>query len=206
MRNQIKRLLLLFTILVGVLGIPVIAGSSEDLKSYNKGIEAYESGDYTTAFKHLRPLADRGHAVSQFTIGDMYFEGKGVEQNYKAAIDWYTVAAENGSSLAQFNLASMYYEGLGVTQDFNAAFSWHKLAAEQGVSFSQFSLGQMYLSGNGAPQDIIRAHMWWNLAALNGFKAGVKNRDILENQMSASDVLKANELARNCQVKKFKDC
>ncbi len=55
--------------------------------------EAYERGDYDTALKELRPLADQGDATAQNSLGNMYFFGRGVPQDYDKAIRWYRLAA-----------------------------------------------------------------------------------------------------------------
>ena len=47
----------------------------------------------------------------------MYYNGKGVPQDYKTAVKWYTLAAEQGNAYAQNNLGTMYYQGEGVPQD-----------------------------------------------------------------------------------------
>ncbi len=40
---------------------------------YQDGRKAYNRGDYTTALKELRPLAEQGHAGSQYLLGYMYY-------------------------------------------------------------------------------------------------------------------------------------
>ena len=39
---------------------------------------AYSRGDYTTAYRLWKPLADQGNAYAQFSLGTMYRFGKGV--------------------------------------------------------------------------------------------------------------------------------
>ena len=48
----------------------------------------------------------------------MYDNGKGVLQDYKEAVKWYTKAAEQGHANAQSNLGVKYDNGEGVLQDF----------------------------------------------------------------------------------------
>ncbi len=43
-----------------------------------KGLTAYRSGDYATALRKWKPLAERGNANAQSNIGAMYYDGKGV--------------------------------------------------------------------------------------------------------------------------------
>ena len=85
---------------------------------FQAGLDAYNRGDYATALKEWRPLAEQGNASAQHKVGFMYSRGKGVMQNYAEAVKWYRLGAEQGEVLAQFNLGTMYAEGAGVTQDY----------------------------------------------------------------------------------------
>ena len=42
---------------------------------FQKGADAYEKGDYATAFRELKPLADQGDASAQHNLGVMCDEG-----------------------------------------------------------------------------------------------------------------------------------
>ena len=55
---------------------------------YQDGRTAYNRGDYATALKELRPLAEQGHAGAQYFIGYMYYKGQGVVQNGAEAVKW----------------------------------------------------------------------------------------------------------------------
>src|SRR3990172_3515441 len=46
---------------------------------------AYERGDYATAFRLMKPLAEKGDAKAQHNLGLMYYQGQGVPQNYAEA-------------------------------------------------------------------------------------------------------------------------
>ena len=173
---------------------------------FQKGVSAYESGDYTTAFKEFAALAEQGDVDAQYNIGLMYDNGQGVPQDYKQAVKWYTKAAEQGNAKAQTNLAFMYDNGQGVPQDYKQAVRWYTKAAEQGTANAQFSLGLMYANGQGVPQDNIYAHMWFNLAAVDGDEDSSKNRDIAAKRMTTADISKAQSLARECLKKNYKGC
>ena len=47
---------------------------------------AYERGDYATAYRGFRSLAERGAASAQYNLGVMYTNGRGVLQNYAEAV------------------------------------------------------------------------------------------------------------------------
>ena len=49
---------------------------------YDAGKTAYDRGDYATALKELKPLAEKGNAKAQSNIGLMYVKGQGVPQDY----------------------------------------------------------------------------------------------------------------------------
>jgi len=103
------------------------------LADFQVGVEAYKRGDYDTALKELRPLAEQGHASAQFTLGSMFFKGQGVPKDYQEAFRWYRLAAEQGNEAAQGKLGTMYYLGQGVPKDYVLAHMWVNLAAAQGL-------------------------------------------------------------------------
>ena len=95
----------------------------------NQAVISYELGDYKTAARELKGLAIQGDAIAQTLLGDMYYKGWGVPQDYKLALEWYLKAAEKGDANAQYNLGLMYYNGSGVKQDLIQAYIWINLAA-----------------------------------------------------------------------------
>jgi uncharacterized protein len=111
----------------GVLALAMIgnagAGPLED------GLAAYEKGDYPTAMRLLRPLAERGDANAQTKLGAMYYNSYGVPKDYKQAFLWWRKAAEQGGRQAQGALGFMYQEGSGVPQDYVQAYMWFDIAA-----------------------------------------------------------------------------
>ena len=128
-------------------------------QDFDKGFAAAQSGDFATALKEWRSLAEQGNAGAQSNLGVMYANGDGVLQDNAEAVKWYRLAAEQGYAGAQFNLGIMYREGQGVPQDNAEAVKWYRLAAEQGDADAQNNLGFMYVYGKGVLQDNVMAHM-----------------------------------------------
>ena len=58
-------------------------------------------------------------------------------------------------------------------------------------------MGAMYEKGQGVPRDYALAHMWFSLSGSNGYKDGVKNKNLVEKEMTPSQIEKAQRLARN---------
>ena len=127
-----KRLLTTLVILTGLLG----SGGAVWAQDYDKGLKAYQSGDFATALKEWKPLAEQGNAAAQYNLGVAYYKGKGVTQDYAEAVKWYRKAAEQGYADAQNNLGLMCYNGEGVLQDTIAAHMWFNIAAANGNTFA----------------------------------------------------------------------
>ena len=62
MRRLLSILLLTLAVLLGSAGVSVSA-------DFQKGWDAYEKGDYATALREWRPLADQGIAGTQNNLG-----------------------------------------------------------------------------------------------------------------------------------------
>ena len=128
------------TINQGLLGLTLssLLSSGATLASnFNKGIEAYESGDYKTAVVEWTPLAEQGNAKAQDKLGIMYEKGLGVLENDRTASSWYVKAAKQGDANAQYNLARMYHSGQYIGQwtgltDYVRAYMWYNLASYNG--------------------------------------------------------------------------
>ena len=150
---------------------------------WDEGAAAYKRGDYATALREWRPLAEQGHAEAQFKFGVMFFNGHGVMRDSAEAWKWWRKAADQGHAGAQ-DVTGLLLGGL----NYAGAAEWWRKGAEQGDADAQFNLGVMYAKGQGVPQDYAQAHMWFNLAA-SSFPPGedrdiaVKNRDIVAKKM-----------------------
>ena len=62
---------------------------------WDEGVAAYQRGDYATALREWRPLAEQGNAASQALLGGMYGLGRGVPQDYVQAHVWINLAVSN---------------------------------------------------------------------------------------------------------------
>jgi TPR repeat protein len=66
-------------------------GEHADLRPF---VEFTSRGDYETALRELRLLAEQGDAGAQYNLGTMYAEGLGVSQDDVEAVRWCRLAAE----------------------------------------------------------------------------------------------------------------
>lgn len=101
--------------------------SAADLEA---GQRALGRSDYAAALKELRPLAERGNAEAQFSLGQMYSYGRGVSKDEAEAARWYREAARQGHARARRVLANLCELGLGA-QDVPDADRWKSLSPVQ---------------------------------------------------------------------------
>ena len=85
------RLLTVFT-LIAVFSAQANVGDAQ---------RAYEAEDYLSAFNLFSEAAESGDAKAQFFLGECYFNGQGVPQDFSLAIKWYTESAEQQFMQAQ---------------------------------------------------------------------------------------------------------
>ena len=142
---------------------------SAAVPTVDEAVAAYERGDYITALRGFRVLADRGDPAAQSNLGVMYEYGWGVARDDAEAVRWYRLAAEHGYAEAQVGLGFMYTNGRGVAQDDATAVQWYRRAAEQGHASAQYSLGLIYAEGQGVAPDDAEAARWYRLAAEQGY-------------------------------------
>ena len=105
------------------------AGCSTGQDRFSEAYDALQRGDYATAYRGFRLLAEEGNAVSQHNLGYMYANGRGVPRDYAEAARWYRRAAEQGLAPAQLMLGFFYGMGRGVPRNLVQAYKWFSLAA-----------------------------------------------------------------------------
>ncbi len=100
-------------------------------------------------------------------LGAMYYQGKGVPQDYAEAARWYWKAAEQGSVDAQFLLGFMHDKGQGVLKTprkpSGGSTSCWLAAGHAGAQYCY--LGAMFDEGRGITKDYAEAARWYRKAA-----------------------------------------
>jgi clan AA aspartic protease (TIGR02281 family) len=110
----------------------VVAGPIEDwqVPGIDGGSAAFRRGDYATAYRLLRPLAEQGNAVAQTSLGLLYTVGRKGSPWWDPveAAKWWRKAADQGLDCAQYYLGAAYWGGQGVPRDLVQAYKWFDLA------------------------------------------------------------------------------
>ena len=73
-------------------------------------------------------------------MGEVYYKGYGVMQNFEAAHAWLKLSAAKEDAESLFLMGTMYQLGLGVQKDIPTAKQYFERAAKQGHSKAAESL------------------------------------------------------------------
>ena len=123
---------------------------------YQAGMDANNRGDYATALREWRPLAEQGDARAQFDLGLLYENGDGVSRDYAKAHQWYEKSAAQGGAKAQFYLGMQCAFGEGGPLDLVQAHMWYSLAAGNGHAAA--TVDRNDLARQMTPAQIAEAH------------------------------------------------
>ena len=123
-RNIVKQRIKVVLVALLSMSLPprLVAGPFED------GMDAYMIADYSTVLQLLGPLADQGDSRSQYILGSMFENGRGVPLNYAEALKWHRMASEQGYAPSMVSLAFMFEMGVGVPQNYIEAYKLFSLA------------------------------------------------------------------------------
>ena len=168
---------------------------------FQAGMDANNRGDYATALREWRPLAEQGDALAQYNLGVLYRKGRGVTQDDVQARKWYDKAAVQGHAKAQYNLGTLYFNGEGVPKDYKQALRWFRLAADQGEAVAQTKIAIMYEDAQGVPHDLVQAYKWYSLAITSGDKPATLLRNTLADHMTEAQIAEAKKLAQEWKPK-----
>jgi uncharacterized protein len=163
---------------------------------FQDGEDAYDRGDFQTAFEKWKPLAEKGDLGAQYNLGGIYFQGLGVAQDFKKARKWLMLSAEQGDDRAMYNLGVIYLQGAGITKNPEKAFSLFESSAKKGNVKAQNALGEMFAFGDGITKNFVQAFKWWSIAYVNGDKGVLRNLNIAKKRLNRVQIAEAQKLAR----------
>ena len=149
---------------------------------------SWAQGSVESAYEHYTRLAKKGDGIAMNRLGILYYNGNGVQQDYKKAFELYTKAVDMGIN-SKGGLSEMYYYGYYVTKDYDKAFQLAKESAEDKTTPSGKGmriLSACYRYGlGGVSIDNDKAEYWLKEAAnhkneiamgLVGAEPGKENR------------------------------
>ena len=150
------------------------------IKNYPESVEQEVTQDDVAS---LFSSADEGNAESLVSIGNLYFWGKGIPQNYLNAIANYKEAAQAGNGIAKITLGSLYYRGMGVSKSTTIAYHWFDDAAQNSNGIATLLAATMQLYGNGTDRDENKAFTRLEALIENDDSFAEDMRATIANQM-----------------------
>ena len=192
MRSRLYRMTAPAALAIGLSFAAAPAFAQSQLSEFQKGVQAFDAGDYKKAVSLWEPLADDGNVEALRNLAQLYRLGLGVQQSDAKAFELYEQAAQRGLAAAQVNAAFLLLTGKGVEQDRKQAAVWFGKAADQGNPLAQYNLGLMYEKGIGVDQSDELAVELYQAAADQGQKRAIARLEA----MDAADATKTAEVAK----------
>jgi hypothetical protein len=160
-----------------------ILGSKYDYES--------ESKNPKEAIRWYSIAARLGDVQSLSRLGDFYYMGEDVQQDYEKALKYYSEVLGHQNDDRYYSevlwaaerLGTMYEKAEGVERDYVQAIHCYEFAARRGSVKAPYRLAEMYYKGNGVLQDYVEAYAWANIAASKD-TAGFWNATILRDKIA----------------------
>ena len=110
-----------------------------------------------------------GHHWAQFSLGQCYHYGYGVDKDVLKGVEYYSLSAEQGNSMAMVSLGICYSAGKGTDVNKTKAFELYEKSANLGCSNAMLHIGNCYESGwDEVTKDLNKAREWYTKAAAQG--------------------------------------
>jgi TPR repeat protein len=133
--------------------------------------------DGTALGPNAAQLIQGSQMYAQYSLGLLYENGRGVQQDMQQAAGWYVRAADLGHPKAAMKLAYLFREGgPGLKPDGRLAVSYFEKA---GTGAALNEIGLMYLKGNAVTRNAKIAHDWFQKAAAVGSTEAEYNLGLL---------------------------
>lgn len=121
-----------------------------------------------TGARWIRRAAEQGDVEAEVLLGQLYYRGQGVPQDFERSEAWTRKAALAGDAQAQGFLGGLYRLGRGVPADLEKSIYWYERAATGGDPHAAYFLGAAREAGAGLPRDRGQAIRWYQRAAEKG--------------------------------------
>jgi hypothetical protein len=122
----------------------------------------------------LQQASTSKNASAQYDLGMRYKDGRGVQQDYAAALTWLNLARANGNPRAQFEIRSLSPQ-----------------VSPADAQKARISIGKAFVSGTNVPRNYVIAHNWFSVAELAGSSEASALRKQIEGKMSQGQLQRA---------------
>lgn len=113
-----------------------------------------EADLFERAIDYLKKAIEAENTAAMISYGAVFYNGRGVTQDFNQAVHWYREAANRGARWAVNNMGYMYYYGRGNLEvDMEMAYQYFSKAALLGVPNAYYKCGDMFYYGKYVPKD-----------------------------------------------------
>lgn len=117
---------------------------------FDEATKAYLLGEFEKARYEALIAATDGNPKAQMLLGQLYYNGEGVQRDIPHALHWYNKAAENGFADAQYRLGILYHDGKpGIEKNLDIAYEWLMKAAENDYADAREKLQWLHKTEQG---------------------------------------------------------
>jgi len=149
------------------------------LADVDLGAEAFNRGDFKTAFREWLPDAEQGNSMAQFNLGVLYIlPGGGSRRILKKHFSGFP-SQQIRVMPRLSSISARHIPGVGVSRNRAEAIGWYRLAADQGHADAQYHLGLLFASMESVSENFSRAARWYLLAAAQGHAMAQFNLGVL---------------------------
>lgn len=151
------------------------------------------------SFPDLLRYVKAGDGISAYELGNMYYGGKGVEQDYNRALEWYLKGAELGCpGYMYYWIGCMYEDGKGCEKNAEKTIEYYMKGVKHRSAESARNLGRLYYNGIWVEKDYMKALFWYLKAEELGYKKAFDKIGFMyeHGQGCKKDMAKAEEYYR----------
>lgn len=141
-------------------GLALALAATPAVADVKAGVDAWSAGDFETAVREWRDLAEAGDPDAQFNLAQAYRLGRGVPMDLARAEMHYAKAAAQGHIQAADKYGILLFQ----VNKREAAMPYIEDAARRGDPQAQYLLGIAHFNGDLAPKDWPRAYALLTLA------------------------------------------
>ena len=136
----------------------------------NKAIILYSAHDFAGAAKYYSRSCDSENPDGCYSLGKLYAEGIGVEQDLPHAATLYQKACDEGESRGCSDLGMLHLRGKGVALDYARATRLFDQACQANNPRACANLGSAYAQGVGVTRDGTRSEALYRRACEGGLQ------------------------------------
>ena len=145
--------------------------------NYNDRFTEAQSLDF------LKKAADKGHVQSIVELGLCYYNGRGVAQDRKTAVEYWTKAAKLGSEDASVRMAFNRIIDYRNSENLNGDYKYLLSAYENGSLMAEIALGYCYEKGIVVKQNKSEANKFYRNAVKRGSEVAMNSLKRLYDEL-----------------------